>query len=119
MENNNYNYQQPQTYQYQPFDPNYAEKSKGFLTRAIVMGAISSLPVASIIAIFKAKKNREEILEYIGNGGPHTPKIKCCSALSRAAFYSGIGFTIFWAVYIMIYVIVALGMIAAAAASAF
>ena len=119
MENNNYNYQQNQPYQFQAVDPNYSETVKGFLTRAIVMGAVSSLTVGSIIAIFKAKKNREDVLDYINKGGPHTTRIKVCSCLSRAAFYSGIGFTIFWAVYIMIYVIVALGMIAAATASAF
>ena len=65
MENNNYNYQQNQPYQFQAVDPNYSETVKGFLTRAIVMGAVSSLPVGSIIAIFKAKKNREDVLDYI------------------------------------------------------
>ena len=126
MDNNQYQqpqnqqaqYQQPQyqqaqqTYQYQapvqqqqPIDPNYPAVSKEFLTQAIVAGAISSLPVGSIIAINMATKNRAALLDYLSRGGLHTVKIKISSALSRAARYSGIGFTIFWAVWLLYYII--------------
>ena len=116
MDNNQYQqpqYQQAQqTYQYQapvqqqqPVDPNYAEVSKDFLTKAIVAGAISTLPVGSIIAINMATKNRAALLDYLSRGGLHTVKIKISSALSRAARYSGIGFTIFWAVWLLYYII--------------
>ena len=117
MENNNYQqpvYQQPQQqYQYQqpqapyqpPFDPNYAAIVKDFLTKAIVSCAISSLPVGSIIAINMANKNRKALLEYLDKGGLHTEKIKVCSALSRGGRYSGIGFTIFWGVYLIYFAI--------------
>ena len=126
MDNNQYQqpqnqqaqYQQPQyqqaqqTYQYQapvqqqqPVDPNYAEVSTDFLTKAIVAGAISTLPVGSIIAINMATKNRAALLDYLSRGGLHTVKIKISSALSRAARYSGIGFTIFWAVWLLYYII--------------
>lgn len=116
MDNNQYQqpqYQQAQqTYQYQapvqqqqPVDPNYAEVSKDFLTKAIVAGAISSLPVGSIIAINMATKNRAALLDYLSRGGLHTVKIKISSALSRGARYSGIGFTIFWAVWLLYYII--------------
>ena len=124
MENNNFNNQQsqyqqdqtqyqqtqpgyvyPQQYQYQPFDPNYAVIVKDFLTKAIVSCAISSLPVGSIIAINMASKNRKAILEYLDKGGLHTEKIKVCSCLSRGGRYSGIGFTIFWGVYLIYFAI--------------
>ena len=116
MDNNQYQqpqYQQAQqTYQYQapvqqqqPIDPNYPAVSKEFLTQAIVAGAISSLPVGSIIAINMATKNRAALLDYLSRGGLHTVKIKISSALSRAARYSGIGFTIFWAVWLLYYII--------------
>ncbi|MCR4729645.1 MAG: hypothetical protein K5881_01820 [Saccharofermentans sp.] len=116
MDNNQYQqpqYQQAQqTYQYQapvqqqqPVDPNYAEVSKDFLTKAIVAGAISTLPVGSIIAINMATKNRAALLDYLSRGGLHTVKIKISSALSRAARYSGIGYTIFWAVWLLYYII--------------
>ena len=116
MDNNQYQqpqYQQAQqTYQYQapvqqqqPVDPNYAEVSTDFLTKAIVAGAISTLPVGSIIAINMATKNRAALLDYLSRGGLHTVKIKISSALSRAARYSGIGYTIFWAVWLLYYII--------------
>lgn len=115
MDNNQYQqpeYQQAQqTYQYQapvqqqqPVDPNYAAVSKDFLTKAIVAGAISTLPVGSIIAINMATKNRAALLDYLSRGGLHTVKIKISSALSRGARYSGIGFTIFWAVWLLYYI---------------
>ena len=118
MENNQY--QQPQyqqaTYQQvqaqQPADPNYATVAKDFLTKAIVSCAISTIPVGSIIAIFMATKNRKELLEYLSRGGLHTDKIKVSSALSRAGRYTGIGFTIFWAVYSLWMVIWFFGVIA-------
>ena len=102
-------YQQPAyqapVQQQQPVDPNYAEVSNDFLTKAIVAGAISTLPVGSIIAINMATKNRAALLDYLSRGGMHTVKIKISSALSRAARYSGIGFTIFWAVWLLYYII--------------
>ena len=117
MENNQYQqpqYQQAQYqqgYQYQapvqqqqPIDPNYPAVSKEFLTQAIVAGAISSLPVRSIIAINMAIKTRKSLLDYLARGGMHTTKIKISSALSRGARYSGIGFTIFWAVWLLYYI---------------
>lgn len=97
-------YQAP-VQQQQPVDPNYAEVSNDFLTKAIVAGAISTLPVGSIIAINMATKNRAALLDYLSRGGMHTVKIKISSALSRAARYSGIGFTIFWAVWLLYYII--------------
>lgn len=97
-------YQAP-VQQQQPVDPNYAEVSNDFLTKAIVAGAISSLPVGSIIAINMATKNRAALLDYLSRGGMHTVKIKISSALSRGARYSGIGFTIFWAVWLLYYII--------------
>ena len=108
MENNNYQqpvYQQPQPPYQPPFDPNYATIVKDFLTKAIVSCAISSLPVGSIIAINMATKNRKALLEYLDKGGLHTEKIKVCSALSRGGRYSGIGFTIFWGVYLIYFAI--------------
>ncbi len=97
-------YQAP-VQQQQPVDPNYAEVSNDFLTKAIVAGAISTLPVGSIIAINMATKNRAALLDYLSRGGLHTVKIKISSALSRAARYSGIGYTIFWAVWLLYYII--------------
>ena len=97
-------YQAP-VQQQQPVDPNYAEVSNDFLTKAIVAGAISTLPVGSIIAINMATKNRAALLDYLSRGGLHTVKIKISSALSRAARYSDIGYTIFWAVWLLYYII--------------
>lgn len=104
-------YQQPYQQPYQayspqygrPIDPNYDMLAKDFLTKAIVSCAISSLPVGSFIAIAMASKNRKALLEYLEQGGIHTERIKVSSALSRAGKYSGIGFSIFWGFYLMIY----------------
>ncbi len=98
-------YQFPEQYQLPKADPNYAATAKDFLTKAIVSCAISSLPVGSIIAIFMAAKNRKALLEYLDKGGIHTQKIKVSSALSRAGRYAGIGYTIFWACYLIYFLI--------------
>ena len=110
MENNNQtqNNQPPvQQVGYQPpygvIDPNYNIVVKEFLTKAIVSCAISALPIGSIIALVMASKNRDAILNYLSKGGYHTTKIKVCSALSRAGKYAGIGYTIFWGFYLLIY----------------
>lgn len=121
MENNNYQqaqYQQPvsQTPQYQPVqiqpvqiqpavDHAYLELANQFLKTSIIAGAISSLPVASFIALSMATKNRKKILDYINQGGYHTVRIKTCSAVSRAAKYSAVGFSIFWGVYLTVGII--------------
>ncbi len=115
MENNNYQqaqYQQPM-YQTQPIhnDPDYLKMANEFLTKAIVSGAISSLPVASFVALVMASKNRKKILEYLDQGGYHTFRIKTSSALSRAAKYSAIGFSIFWGIYLAVWLIYAIGML--------
>ena len=103
MENNTY--YQPQFNQIyaQPADMNYNELSNEFLTMAIVSCAISTLPIGSIIAIFMASKNRKKLLDYLGRGGLHTPKIKVSSALSRAGKYSGIAMTVIWAFYMLFF----------------
>lgn len=114
MENNNYSQQQynpqyQQTYQ-QPapaYDPEYEAKSKDFLTKAIVSCCIASLPIGSFIAIAMATKNRAALLDYIAKGGMHTTKVQVSSALSRAGKYSGIGFSVFWGIYLT-YVAIAL-----------
>ena len=111
MENNYYSqspygqqYGQPQ-YQYsqpqQPIDPNYEERTKSLLTKAIVACAISAMPIASIVSIFLGSGNRKAVLEYIDQCGQHTAKLKVCSCLSRTAMFSGIGHTIFWAFYVL------------------
>lgn len=113
MENNNYQqtqYQQPvyQTPQYQPVqiqppvDSAYLALANQFLKTSIIAGAISSLPVASFIALSMASKNRKKILEYLDQGGYHTVRIKTSSAVSRAAKYSAVGFSIFWGLYITV-----------------
>ena len=105
-----YQYQQPQ---YQQADPHYAVVVKDFLTKAIVSCAISSLPVGSIIAINMATKNRQAIPDYIEKGGLHTDKVKVCSCLSRGGRYSGIGFTIFWGIYLIYFLIMIFAGVAA------
>ena len=112
MDNNNYSQPQyNQTYGQQPYaqaygqppviDPTYESRAKDFLTKTIVSCCIAGIPVGSIIAIFMASNNRKALLEYIAQGGPHTTKLKVCSALSRAAKYAGIGYTFFWAFYLL------------------
>ena len=63
-------------------------------------------PVCSIIAIFKGIGNRKKVLDYLAQGGLHTPRIKVSSMLSRAATYYGIGSTILYAVMFTYYVLV-------------
>jgi hypothetical protein len=82
-----------------------------FLTKAIVAGAISSLPVGCFIALSMASKNRKKILEYIEQGGYHTVRIKTCSAISRAAKYSAVACSIVWGVYGTIWLVYALAML--------
>ena len=114
MENNNYSqqqynqqyqpqYQQPYTpYQQpaKPYDPEYEQKSKDFLTKAIVSCCISTIPIGSFIAIAMATKNRQALLDYIAHGGLHTTKVQVSSALSRAGKYSGIACSVFWGIYL-------------------
>lgn len=148
MENNNYNnqqqnyqqpnyqqpnyqqpnYQQPyggqysQPYQqqaYQQIDPNYDETASGFLKSAIIGCVLAGFPVASIIAIFKGKGNRKKILEYLEQGGMHTPKIKTASCLSRAATYGGIGMTIFYGIYFLYFGLIFAGLIFSAIGSSY
>lgn len=121
MENNNYSqqqynpqyqqtYQQPYTPVQQPapaYDPEYEAKAKDFLTKAIVSCCIASLPIGSFIAIAMATKNRAALLDYIAKGGMHTTKVQVSSALSRAGKYAGIGFSVFWGIYLT-YVAIAL-----------
>ena len=141
MENNNYNgqqyqqpqyqqpqYQQPQyqqQYQYaqpqapiiQRNDPEYLKIANEFLKNAIIACAVCSLPVGSIIAINMATKNRASLLDYLSKGGYHTERIKVSSALSRAGRYGGIGFTIFWGIYLGYILISVSAVIIAAIAS--
>lgn len=124
MENNNNiqpQYQQPQYQQQpqfqQPYDPNYEATAKGFLTKAIVSCCIAALPIGSIIAIILASGNRKAVLEYINQGGMHTPKIKVCSCLSRAGKYAGIGYTIFWAFYLCYFLFMIFAIIIGAASN--
>ena len=144
MENNNYNnqqqnyqqpnyqqpnYQQPyggqqpygQPYQqpYQQYDPNYDETASAFLKSAIIGCVLAGFPVASIVAIFKGKGNRKKILEYIDQGGMHTPKIKTASCLSRAAIYGGIGMTIFYGIYVLYFGLIFAGIIFGAIGSSY
>lgn len=130
MENSNNYYSQPQYNQpygqpqyaqpyvqqpQQPVDPNYAEKTKSLLTKAIVACVLSTIPIASIVAIFLGTGNRNAVLEYISQSGIHTPKLKVCSCLSRTATYGGIGYTIFWAFYALYFGIFILAAIAGVA----
>ena len=114
MENNNYSqqqynqqyqqsYQQPYATYQQPaptYDPEYEQKSKDFLTKAIVSCCISTIPIGCFIAIAMATKNRKALLDYIAGGGIHTTKIQVSSALSRAGKYSGIACSVFWGIYL-------------------
>jgi len=113
MENQNYNaqqqyYQQPSQQQYvyvQPNDPAYLATANEFLKNAIISCCIAGLPVGCIIAIFMAKKYRKQLLEYLEKGGLHTPRIKVSSALLRAGIYGGIGYTIFYGIYLLCYLV--------------
>lgn len=112
-------YQQPYAQPYQQVDPEYEQKAGEFLRQAIISLVLTSFPVASIIAIFKAKKNRQNILDYLAQGGMHTPKIKTCSCLSRAAIYLGIGTTVIYGIYMLYLVCVFFFIIVAAIGSNF
>lgn len=111
MENNNYqNYQQPQQYYttpgYQPVNQQYLDQANALLKSAIIACVLAGFPVCSIIAIFKGIGNRKKVLDYIAQGGLHTPRIKTASMLSRAATYYGIGSTILYFVMFIYYVLV-------------
>lgn len=97
MENNNY--QNPSAQIYQNNNEEYMAKANEFLKKAIISCAISFIPVASVIAMCMASKNRKQLLEYLDRGGLHTIRIKFASALSRAGKYSGLAYTIFWVFY--------------------
>lgn len=115
MENNVYQNPSYQIYQ----DPNadYMVKANEFLKKAIISCAISSLPIGSIIAMCMASKNRAALLDYLSRGGLHTIRIKFASALSRGGKYAGLGFTIFWAVYGLIFLIYIIAIITALVAT--
>ena len=105
MDNNVYQNQQ------QNQNSDYLEKANRFLKSAIISSAISFLPVGSIIAISMASKNRKALLEYLDRGGLHTIRIKFASAFSRAGKYSGVGFTILWAGYLLYFLALILALI--------
>lgn len=109
MENNVY--QNPNVQIYQNPNADYMEKANEFLKKAIISAAISTLPIGSIIAIGMASRNRQRLLEYLDRGGLHTIRIKFASAISRAGKYSGVGYTIFWAFYLLYFVILITGLI--------
>ncbi len=100
-------YQQPAAQASSPVtnsnDPNYAANSKRFLTWAIVNCACASLPVGSIICMNKAKTLRKELVAYLEQGFTHTEKIKWAAALYTAATKAGLGWTIFWGVFVASY----------------
>ena len=110
MENNNY--QQPYQQQYyttpgyQPVNQQYLDTANALLKSAIIACVLAGFPVCSIIAIFKGTANRKKVLDYLAQGGLHTPRIKICSILSRAATYYGIGSTILYAVMFTYYALV-------------
>ena len=111
MENNNYQQysQQPQYYTtpgYQAIDQQYLNTANALLKSAIIACVLAGFPVCSIIAIFKGIGNRKKVLDYLAQGGLHTPRIKICSILSRAATYYGIGSTILYAVMFIYYALV-------------
>ncbi len=108
MENNNYNNVET-NYQPQPgatmvnptYDPNYEQAASGFLKKAITAAILAGFPVASIVGMIMGGSNRKAILEYLDKGGLHTTKITVCSIVSRAGFFGGLGFTIFYAIYFL------------------
>ena len=111
MENNNYQqqYGQQQYYTtpgYQAIDQQYLNTANALLKSAIIACVLAGFPVCSIIAIFKGIGNRKKVLDYLAQGGLHTPRIKICSILSRAATYYGIGSTILYAVMFIYYALV-------------
>ena len=114
MENNNYQQQyaqQPQYYTtpgYQAVNQQYLDQANALLKSAIIACVLAGFPVCSIIAIFKGIGNRKKVLDYLAQGGLHTPRIKVSSMLSRAATYYGIGSTILYAVMFIYYVLVIL-----------
>ena len=110
MENNNYQqpYQQQQYYTtpgYQPVNQQYLDTANALLKSAIIACVLAGFPVCSIIAIFKGMGNRKKVLDYLAQGGLHTPRIKICSILSRAATYYGIGSTILYFLMFIYYVL--------------
>lgn len=98
MDNNYYNNQNDPTVN----NIFYNEQSKSFLTKAIVALVLASFPIGSIIAMVMGNSNRNAIQDYIDRGGMHTGKIKTSSILSRAAFFVGLGLTIFYGIYFII-----------------
>lgn len=111
MENNNYqNYQQPQQYYttpgYQAVNQQYLDQANALLKSAIIACVLAGFPVCSIIAIFKGISNRKKVLDYLAQGGMHTPRIKIASILSRAATYYGIGSTILYIVMFLYYALI-------------
>ena len=108
--NNYQNYQQPQQYYttpgYQAVNQQYLDQANALLKSAIIACVLAGFPVCSIIAIFKGIGNRKKVLDYLAQGGLHTPRIKIASMLSRAATYYGIGSTILYFVMFIYYVLV-------------
>ena len=102
MENNYYNNQSDFSHEQAMNDIMYREQSKSFMTKAIVALVLSSFPIGSIVAIVMGHSNRTAILDYLDRGGMHTGKIKASSIMSRAAFFLGIGLTIFYGIYFVI-----------------
>ncbi|MBO4680512.1 MAG: hypothetical protein J5623_01265 [Clostridiales bacterium] len=112
MENNNYQQQyaqQPQYYTtpgYQAVNQQYLDQANALLKSAIIACVLAGFPICSIIAIFKGINNRKKVLDYLAQGGLHTPRIKICSILSRAATYYGIGSTVLYFVMLLYYALI-------------
>lgn len=100
-------------------DPNYEANAGRFLKVAILNCIFCALPIGSFICMGRAKKFRNELLEYIGKGFTHTNKIKTCSALLRAAQIAGKAYTIFYGIVIAYYAVVLTMAIFSCSVSAF
>ena len=119
MEDNNYQpqynqpYNQPQYPQPQNDYPQYgqpqynqqypAQETPDFLPKAVTATALAFVPVASIVAIILGAANRGRIRKYLANGGRRTAKVRVSSILSNVGLWTGVGMTIFYAIYFFVF----------------
>ncbi|MBR3578037.1 MAG: hypothetical protein IKN98_04575 [Bacteroidales bacterium] len=114
MEDNNYQpqynqpYNQPQYPQPQNDYPQYGQQlpeidTPDFLPKAVTATALAFVPVASIVAIILGAANRGRIRKYLANGGSRTAKVRVSSILSNVGLWTGVGMTIFYAIYFFVF----------------
>ena len=102
------NSQYPQPVYTAYHDPDVDAATGAAFAKALASAIMCSFPIASIIAIFFAKKAKSLVADALGlaasRGVPKPGKLTAASILAKIGFIAGIVCTCLWAIYALIYI---------------